>query len=310
MTTSPTVSVVIPVLNEEVSIARTLEAVGRQTYEKIVEVLVVDGGSTDRTVEVARSAPGVRVITNPGRIQAAGLNAGIDAAVGEIIVRLDAHCLPADDYVACCIAALQQRNAAMVGGSMRPDASGWPGDGIGAAMASRLGAGPALFHRAGREGWVDTVWMGAFRRADALLVGGYDASLPVNEDADFARRLRHRGGVWLDRWIVCRYQPRTTYHSLARQFFRYGQGRATTTRRCPSSASPRQLVAPVLVLGLLSPVRRVVAIAYLGAVVTATVAQEGGLARRCAYGIALPTMHVSWGSGFLLGLVRPLTRKD
>jgi succinoglycan biosynthesis protein ExoA len=130
--------------------------------------------------------------------------------------------------------------------------------------------------------------------------------MAVNEDAEFAIRMRRRGGIWFDPRIRSTYTPRSTFPSLARQFYRYGQGRATTARRHPREVRPRQLVAPVLVLGLLSGRRRQVAAAY-AALVLARAACEFGRGRETvpALAVALPVMHLSWGIGFLGGLVNP-----
>jgi succinoglycan biosynthesis protein ExoA len=170
-----------------------------------------------------------------------------------------------------------------------------------------MGAGPARFHVHGAPaGWVDTVYLGAYRVADALAVGGYAEDLAVNEDAEFAIRMRARGGVWFDPSIRSTYTPRATFTSLARQFHRYGRGRATTAIRHPRQVRPRQLVAPALVLGLLSGRRREVALAY-GALVAGRAVYEA--ARHpdsaAALAVALPVMHLSWGIGFLRGLVSP-----
>jgi hypothetical protein len=191
----------------------------------------------------------------------------------------------------------------MVGGAMSPVANGWRHRGIAAAMASRVGAGPARFHIGGAPGWVDTVYLGAYRAEAAREVGGYAAEFAVNEDAEFAFRMKPRGGVWFDPSIRSTYTPRPDFVALGRQFFRYGRGRAATVRRHPGSLSPRQLAAPLLVLALLSPWRRPAALAYAGVVVAATagvVRREGSAA--AGFACALPVMHCSWGAGFLLGL--------
>jgi hypothetical protein len=174
-------------------------------------------------------------------------------------------------------------------------------------MGSRVGAGPARFHVAGATaGWVDTVYLGAYRAADARAVGGYADDMAINEDAEFAIRMRSHGGIWFDPRIRSTYTPRSTFSSLARQFYRYGQGRATTARRHPRQVRPRQLVAPALVLGLLSTRRREVAAAYAALVVARATLELGrdpeGAA---ALAVALPVMHLSWGIGFLRGLLSP-----
>jgi glycosyltransferase involved in cell wall biosynthesis len=309
--TQPTVSVVIPTYNEEEHLARTLESIVGQTYPGIVEVLVADGRSTDRTRAIAGAFATVRIVDNPRRIQAAGLNQALAVAKGDVIVRVDGHCVLAPDYVEACVAALESSGAAMVGGGMHPVPSGRGTPraqrGIAVAMGSRVGAGPARFHQASASaGWVDTVYLGAYRAAHARAIGGYADDMTVNEDAEFAIRMRAHGGIWFDPSIRSTYTPRSTFSSLARQFYRYGQGRATTARRHPLQVRPRQLVAPALVVGLLSTRRRQVAAAY-AALVLARATYELGRDPEgaAALALALPVMHLSWGVGFLRGLVDP-----
>jgi glycosyltransferase involved in cell wall biosynthesis len=307
MRARPTVTVVLPTYNEQQHLARTLDSVAAQTYPSIVEVLVADGRSTDGTRVIAEQYAGVRVVDNPDRIQSAGLNRALDAARGEIVVRVDGHCVLEPEYVEACVDALERTGAAMVGGGMHPEPSATRTSlaqrGIAAAMSSRIGAGPARFHVGGGSGWVDTVYLGAYRTADAHAVGGYDPALAVNEDAEFAIRMRSRGGIWFEPAIRSTYTPRSTFASLARQFYRYGRGRAATARRHPSEVRPRQLAAPVLVLGLLSPRRREVALVYT-ALVLGRAFQELRKDPEAApaLAIALPVMHLSWGIGFLGGL--------
>ena len=300
--TEPTVTIVIPTFREAVHIERTLDAVRAQTYSEIVEVLVVDGRSDDRTRELA-VAGGARVLDNPMRVQAAALNVGIAEAVGEVIVRVDGHCTIADDYVERCVVALERSGAAMVGGAMTPVAApGWAGA-IALAMASPVGAGPARFHAGGEPGWVDTVYLGAYRKRDAMAVSGYSTDVGVNEDAEFALRMGPSGGVWFDPSIRSWYVPRDSLRAVATQFWRYGRSRAATVRRHPTSFVPRQMAAPLLVIGLCSPWRRWVLGAYV-AVVAAETARQAASAGRDGLLVApvLPVMHVSWGSGFLTGL--------
>jgi succinoglycan biosynthesis protein ExoA len=306
---NPTVTVAIPVLNEERHLDACLAAVAAQTYEGIVEVLVVDGGSTDGTRALVGRHPGVRLLDNPRRIQAAALNIAIGQAKGEVFVRVDGHCLIAPDYVERCVEALGATGAAMVGGAMTPVADGWRQRGIAAAMSSPFGAGPARFHAGGPAGWVDTVYLGASQTETAQEVGGYSEAVGVNEDAEFAVRLRRRGGIWFDPRIRSTYTPRDSLRGVARQFYRYGQSRALTVRKHPTAISPRQLVAPALVLGLCSPWRRPVAALYAAGVVAASVRQAGrDPIAATVMAVTLPTMHVPWGLGFMVGLAEARTR--
>ena len=303
MNAQPTVTVAIPVLNEADHIEACLDAVAAQTYDRIVDVLVVDGGSTDVTRSLVEQRPGVRLLDNPRRIQAAALNIALDEAKGDVFVRVDGHCVIAPDYVERCVEALGESGAAMVGGAMTPVASRGLQRGIAAAMSSPFGAGPARFHAGGRPGWVDTVYLGASWTEVAQEVGGYSEDVGVNEDAEFAVRLGRRGGIWFEPRIRSTYTPRDSLQGVARQFYRYGRSRALTVRKHPTVLSPRQLVAPALLVGLCSPWRRSVAALYAGGVVAASVRQAGkDPTVAAAMALTLPAMHVPWGLGFLRGL--------
>src|SRR5579871_4387285 len=103
------VSVVVPVRNEETLIARCLTAILNQDYPRdSFEIIVADGLSNDRTLEVIRALSGaesIRIIRNPQCVQSAGLNVAIQEARGDIVIRVDGHTIIAPDYVRQCVAA-------------------------------------------------------------------------------------------------------------------------------------------------------------------------------------------------------------
>ena len=300
------VSIILPVLNEAPQLERCLGSVANQSYPAITEVIVADGGSTDATRAVASSFAKVVVVDNPRHIRPAGLNAAIAVARGEIIVRVDARTMIAEDYVERCVAALETSGAAIVGGQMRYEAHGASQRGMVVALTSRLGAGPAAFRRnGGLARFVDTVYLGAFRAETISAMGGYDEWSGGNEDAELAWRAQDFGGVYLDPSIKSSYLGRDGLVPLARQFYRYGHNRARTIRKHPGSISWRQLVVPALFVGLASPWRRFVLGAY-GAVVVGRGAAEmvGDPPAVPTLLVALPTMHAAWGLGFFRGITR------
>jgi glycosyltransferase involved in cell wall biosynthesis len=300
---SATVTIAMPVRNEEERLAATLRSVAAQTYPHVVEVLVADGRSTDRTREIATGFPDVRVLDNPGIRQAAGLNLILEEAKGDVIVRVDGHCLLEPDYVERCVAALHATGAAMVGGAMDPVADRAAGTAIAVAMTSRIGAGPARFHVGGHAGWVDTVYLGAYRAETVRAAGGYADDVGVNEDAELAFRLAQQGGVWFDPAISSTYTPRSSLAAVARQFYAYGRSRSATVRRHPRSLSARQLAAPALLVALATPARRRVIVVY-GLVLAAGAfgARGKGIGVAARVPAVMAAMHLAWGTGFLAGL--------
>ena len=175
----------------------------------------------------------VRVVDNPDRIQAAGLNRALEAR-GEIIVRVDAHCVIAPEYVERCVDALSPREprwwvAPCTQWRQRETARA-----VATAMRSTLGAGPARFHVGGDAGWVDTVYLGAYSSMSPD--GRWVRRGPGGQRGCRVRDPHPRkGGIWFDPSIYATYSPRSTVHEVARQFYRYGFGRAATMRRHPSS---------------------------------------------------------------------------
>lgn len=119
----PTVSVVVPAYNETGAIDACLDSIAAQTYPNIVEVFVVDGRSADDTRALVERRGDASVLDNPRRMQAAALNLGIGAATGDLVCRVDAHCVLDPGYVERCVEVLAETGAAMVGGPSAPSAT-------------------------------------------------------------------------------------------------------------------------------------------------------------------------------------------
>ena len=211
----------------------------------LIEILVADGGSTDGTRDiVARLAAEDRrvvLVDNPRRLQAAGMNEAIRRARGDVIVRMDVHCEYARDYVRKCVEVLERTGADNVG--RRPARQGElhvPASAVRGARQPARGRRSQL-PLVGPEGFVDTVFLGAFPRRVFEKVGLYDPGAVTNEDAELNQRILDAGGrVYLSREIVVHYYPRDSFRALARQYFRYGRGRARTlaqAREVPLAAA-------------------------------------------------------------------------
>jgi succinoglycan biosynthesis protein ExoA len=319
----PFVSVVVPVLNEERHIADCLASVVVQTYpHDRMEVIVADGGSTDATRQVverlSRQHPFIRLIDNPRRIQAAGLNAALAVSRGEVIARLDGHAAWRPGHVARCVELLRLTGADNVGGSMESLGDTAVAEAIGCATASPFGVGGARYRYATSEQDVDTVWLGCFRRSALERVGGYDESLAVHEDYELNHRIRASGGrVVFSPDLATIYRPRSSWSSLWRQFFRYGRAKAEVARRDPGVMRPHHLVPPALIaaaplLAAAASQRRTrgltvaLGATYASACIAAAsvAARERPLPVRARTAVVFPVLHVAWGLGFWDGLVR------
>ena len=313
---SPRVSVVVPARDAAATLRDAVESALAQDWPDL-EVVVAVGPSRDGTRELAHRLAEldqrVRLADNPLGVTPAGLNAAIDVAKGEVLVRLDAHAVLPPGYVRRAVGALRETGAANVGGRQAPVAEDGFAAAVAAAMASPVGAGGAAYRRGDRSGEVETVYLGVFRRDALEHVGGFDERLVRNQDYELNHRLRDAGGtVWLDRELAVAYRPRATVGGLWRQYWQYGRWKRVTLRLHPGSLHVRQLAAPLLVVGLagaavLSVVLGawwpilVAAAVYLAVVVAGAVTSGAPATRWPAVALALVVMHLAWGLGFVVG---------
>jgi succinoglycan biosynthesis protein ExoA len=321
----PLVTIAIPCLDEEAYIEACIHAVQAQEWPRDrVEILVADGMSVDATREIlgrlAAADSRIRLIDNPGRIQAAGLNECIRSARGDVIVRMDVHADYATDFVQKCVAELERTGADNVGGAARPRAKTFFQRCVSAALRSPLGIGGSKYRKSEQEGFVESVWPGAFHRRVFERVGLFDPKAITNEDAELNQRILESGGrVYLSRDIVSHYYPRDSMRSLARQYFKYGQGRARTLLKHGKLPSVRPALPFLGLVG--EAVMLAVAPWQLGGLSLAAYAlatgaeavrvgrAEGLVAIPVVWAI-FPVLHASHGAGFATGLVKYLARPD
>jgi len=220
-----------------------------------LEILVADGESDDGTLEVLAAwrakEPRLKVISNPRRIVSTGLNAALHLAQGGLIVRMDVHAEYAEDYVAKCVKALEESGAMCVGGPIRPKGRSFRQRAIAAAYSSAFGCGGAKSRRTDYTGPIDTVFLGAWRRADLIALGGFDEELVRSQDDELCLRITRSGGiVWQSSAIQSSYLPRESLAGLWHQFYQYGYWKAAVITKHRLLSSIRQLV-PTLFLSLL-----------------------------------------------------------
>lgn len=312
----PTVSIILPTHSERSFVRDCLDSLAGQDYPSIVEILVVDGGSTDGTRSIVEQygAP-VRLIDNPRVTAAAAMNIGIAAAAGEVVVRADAHALYSPDYVSRCIHTLLETGAENVGGPMRPVGTTKFGRAVAAVTTIQEGIGNGAFHYATIRQDVDTVFLGCWRTSALRSLDGFDeTSLQwAAEDHELNYRITQGGGrIVLDPSIRSVYFPRDGMRGLARQYHNYGIGKASTLHKHGRLPTLRPL-APAALVGLSAVgaifgrgTSRIIFPALHSLFCARTALKAGrapGVSRPNA-GAALSVMHWSYGTGFFRGLGR------
>ena len=328
MSELPTVTVIMPVIDEEQHLADSVARILEQQYPGQLNVVIAVGPSKDRTREVAGALAAesarVTVVDNPSGRTPSGLNAAIAAARGEVIVRVDGHAMIPADYVAIAVATLDRTGADNVGGIMAAEGVTDFGIAVARAMTSKFGVGGASFHIGGDEGPAPTVYLGSFRRSALERVGGYDDSMVRAQDWEMNLRIRETGGlIWFTPQMKVTYRPRASVLALARQYHDYGRWRREVVRRHPDTLSLRYLAAPVAVaaiavglllvasgvisghawlacMGLVPPVGYIAA-NLLASALTAVSAPALRLPSAVRLPVVYATMHLSWGTGFLRG---------
>jgi len=195
----PFVSILIPIYNESTHIERCLRAVLAQDYpQDQIEILIADGMSTDNTHEIIRkyqkTHPNVQMLDNPGKIVPTGMNIALQQALGDFIIRVDGHTVIASDYVSNCVETLQRTNADNVGGCMTATGTTLFGEAVAIATSTPFGIGGGRFHYSNKEEWIDSVYMGAWKRSVFKKIGLFDEELVRDQDDEFNYRLRAVGG--------------------------------------------------------------------------------------------------------------------
>lgn len=317
----PAVSVIIPVLNEERFLYQAVRAILNQEYESDFEVILALGPSKDKTNEVARDLAKdsrVKLINNPSGKTASALNEAIKNSKFDIIVRLDGHAIVDKNYLDNAVSTLMETNADNVGGLMQAEGISNFEKSVAAAMTSKFGVGNAPFHVGGTPGEVDTVYLGTFRKSALARVGYFDESFVRAQDWELNYRIRKTGGkIWFNPKLVVSYRPRPNLKALSKQYFEYGQWRKQVTKKYPETISLRYLAPPITVSGLaigfifillniftkisFFNIGWLAIFSYLAVLILGFVTIKGkiSLKSRLLLFLVLPTMHLSWGVGFL-----------
>lgn len=328
----PAVSYVMPVLNERSYVEDAINTILKQEYPGAKEIVIALGPSTDGTTELvtelASREPRIRTVMNPGADIPVGLNLAIRASTNPIVVRVDAHSQLESDYTTEAVATLQRTGADNVGGVMLAKGKTAFQSSVARAYNSPFGLGGARYHGGATEGPAESAYLGVFRREAIEKAGLFDETIRRGEDWELNLRIRWGGGtVWFDPNLKVTYWPRENWPKLARQFFATGVWRAELVRRIRGRNPWRFFAPPLLVLSLIACIVVAVLqltgvlhgrlglaasavylapILYLALIVWVSLTTDAvkPWRHRWLFLIVLPTMHLSWGTGFLFGIIR------
>lgn len=317
-------SIIIPVFNEEDTIVKCIESLidGDYPLQKL-EFVIADGGSTDKTVqkiqEFSYKNPDlkIKVVDNPDKTQGYGLNIAIMNVDenSEIIIRVDAHSVYPRNYLTDCVKTLLESGADNAGGVMLPVGRTPLQKAVAFCMTHPIGVGNAKFHLGNDSGFVDTVYLGCFKKTIFSKIGLFDPLMTPNEDAEFNLRILKNGGrIYLNSSIKVMYYPRNTVKKLIIQYFRYGMGRCRTFKKHKQFTSYRQIIPPLWVITTLASLLAgfYYKLFYLPIglylFVLVSIAIKNALVHKALENLISPLcfviMHYAWGTGFIFELMK------
>lgn len=327
-------SVIVPIYNEEKYISKCLDSILEQEYPKEdMELLLCDGMSNDRTREIIaeyqKRYPWIQLLDNPQRIAPCAMNVGIEAAKGDIILRLDAHAAYENNYFTALVKALDIYGADNVGAVCRTDVLNQNVKtlAIREVLSNKFGVGNSTF-RTGIKGAqeVETVPFGCWRRDVFNKYGMYDIRLKRNQDIELNKRIIRGGGkIVIIPDTYCTYLARETYHALAKNNYSNGLWNILTVYYTKEmrSLSIRHFVPLMFILSLIIPtivglfwapafcVSVLALCAYL--LVLGTVSLKLSISKGLNFFYLLASfivLHVSYGWGSLVGILSlPFTKR-
>lgn len=319
---SKKVSVVIPCRNEEDFILRCLDSVFNSDYPaELIEVLVCDGNSSDKTPalvqEYARQKKGVHYLVNEKITTPFALNLGVTNSQAEVIIILGAHTELATNYISECVAVLNQMpDVWCVGGVLHNVSSDELTASVSLAMSSPFGVGNAHFRTGAKDGYVDTVAFGAYRKEVFEKIGVFDEELARNQDDEFNFRLLKNGGkIWLTTATSATYYVRSSFQKLFKQYLQYGYWKVYVNKKHKSITTLRQLVPAAFVLTLYALIIMVILFPYRWEYLVLFLGIYGGGASLFALKLtesikqffavlfSFFILHTSYGMGYVEGIV-------
>jgi glycosyltransferase involved in cell wall biosynthesis len=318
----PRVSLVMPIYNEARFIARSLDQALAQDYPSDrLEIVVADGMSTDDTrrivSEYEQRHPQIKLIDNPTRFRAAGLNVAIAASAGDMVICIDGHGETAPDFVRQNVQLFEEHPEAWsVGGPYRPSGHNTFGKAVALAMSHPAGVGVTTHRFPDYEGYVEGAPFAAFRRWVFDRVGWFDERLVRTEDDEFNYRIAQAGGkIFISPRVRYDYFVRDSIGKLFQQYIQYSFWRIPVVQKHKRPTTIRQMVPPLfflamIVLAIVGAALRqpLVALAlpvlYAGALalVGISLVPKAGIKVAALVPVAMATMHVAYALGIAYGL--------
>lgn len=318
----PNISIVIPCRNEEKYISKCIQSILNQDYSGKIEVIIVDGMSDDRTVEIVNHIINdnseVVLIENKEKTTPQAMNLGLRAANYNLMLRIDAHAIALPGFLKNNVNTLFESKEVMcAGGKIINIYENKIAHAIGMAMSSVFGVGNATFRIGGEKKFVDTLAFGIYDMAVFEEIGFFDEDLIRNQDDELNFRLTKAGyKILYNPEIQSEYFVRGSIKKLYKQYYQYGYWKVYVNKKHKTVTSIRQLVPLFFVLGLMLGVVVSLFIPFFWNLFFIGLGLYIVLALLFAYkacqkisqvfkiALVFPVLHFSYGFGYLIGIVQ------
>jgi glycosyltransferase involved in cell wall biosynthesis len=318
-----TVSIVIPCLNESAYILRCLASIAKQSYpENLITTYICDGNSDDGTLEIINTFVSnhqrFQLLINQDRTTPKALNLGIKKSNADIIIILGAHSEMDVDFIACNVKTFDLDTKIMcTGGILENIYENTTSKIIGAAMSSSFGVGNAHFRTGNKNGYVDTVAFGAYKKEIFEKIGLFDEELERNQDDEFNFRLTSAGyKIYLNIEIKCKYYVRAAFKKLFKQYFQYGFWKVYVNKKHKTITTVRQLVPLLFTLYLLALIASPfihyllfilllpILILYFMIGIIYTLKMKLSFQEKLGVLYTFTILHLAYGLGYLKGIIK------
>ncbi len=319
MSSLPSVSIIIPCRNEESYIKNCVLSVINNDYpSELITVYVCDGLSDDGTREIVNQLcseyPQVFLIDNDKQTTPYALNLGLQKSTADIKIILGAHSELDKNFIKENVQSFNiDTIIGCTGGIIENVYENSTSEVIGAAMSSSFGVGNAHFRTGNKDGFVDTVAFGAYKKEVFDKIGYFDESLTRNQDDEYNYRLIKNGfKIYLSKKIKCKYFVRASFKKLFRQYYQYGYWKVFVNKKHKTVTTIRQLIPLFFVLFLIfgslaSLLNTFILYSFLAILVIYIVLALLAAIRLKKNIILLIysfiILHSSYGSGYLLGII-------
>jgi glycosyltransferase involved in cell wall biosynthesis len=314
------IAIVIPCKNENRYISKCLDSViAAECPEAEKQIFVCDGGSTDGSLEIiesyCREFPIVHLINNIKQTTPYALNLGIENSNADIIIILGAHSEIKEDYISECIKCLDlDPKIGCAGGIIESIYENEKAQIISIAMSSSFGVGNAYFRTGNKNGFVDTVAFGAYKKVVFEKAGLFDTDLTRNQDDEFNFRVIKSGfKIYLSEKIKSRYYVRSSFKKLFNQYFQYGFWKVYVNKKHKTITTYRQLAPACLIIyflvgavfSLIDPELLKLYFSgisvYIVLVLFFSILKSKKIRQILSLSFAFIILHLSYGTGYVRG---------